>query len=189
MIRNVFLLFMMVLIGGLGPAVAQDLFIKLNKDTSTEADSDEKPTLYNKPIVSDDVKKKQSAIKYKDRLDVTQLQNKSEIRIQTLDDWREHKLKPQNAEQLIAYADAHRAVAQNLMYKRRQALIEHLEKTERVISSNVSSNTAGAFKVGGNVSEDSGDETPEETGAERPRYFIKPKAESSKPTKVFTGYR
>ena len=129
MIRRLFILLALFVVVGLGPALAQDLFVRKNKDEKTEG---EKPSLFVKP-------KTQSAGVYEvpsssvraDKLKVRQQQAMSNIRVESLAELVEMGLRPRNAAEIEAYGQAHRARSQATMYKRREALIAHHERQEK----------------------------------------------------------
>ena len=206
MIRNIVLTCMIVLMASLGPVLAQDYYVKKHKSAGEEG---AKPTLFNK-VKPSQFTHKQSVVKYKDKLNVKNLKNKSLAKLKDLGEWQASGKKPSNAQELLAYAQAHRAVAQNLMYERREALIKHLEKNKQTIDLSIYSDTSqkvsGAMEVQNNdavedsksdtsFSAFSGGQEDEPSGdhktVKKKRIFIKPKAsamDKAKPTKVFTGY-
>ena len=196
MIRNLVLLGILLLVG-LGPALAQDIFIK--KESPEAAENGSKPTIYNKPTAKKFVKKQSSSIKYSDKLKVHNQKLKSAEMMRTLEYWRENDAKPSNAQEILMYAQANRSIAQNLMYKRREALIKHLEKEERKLQAKLAKRTDSAFKVKEaqqdkkeSVSKVSIDTEDKPAKKKKPRLFVskeKSAEEKAKPTKVFTNFR
>lgn len=196
MIRQSFLILMMLMIAGLGPALAQTYYNK--PDSSADSGKFEgKPTLYNK-IKPNSFTQKQSVVKYKDKLNVKELKSTSMAKVKILEEWQAEGMKPTNAEEILAYAQAHRAVAQDLMYQRRAALIKHLEKQggalrPEFVKDNVSKSTQGAMDHGSasqsaGRSDDGGqDNEPQKKIVKKKRVFVKPENKAL-PTKVFKNY-
>ena len=187
MIRKVFLLFAVLVVAGLGPALAQDIFIKKN---TGDSEPGAKPTLFNKPKTSA-AGLKQSVVKYKDKIKVKNLKAKSFAKVKSLEEIKELGLKPTNAEEIQFYAQAHRAAAQDLMYKRREALMVHLKKEREKLEEQIANQSQSAVEIAGNSS---GGGTAkvgkvQKTASKKPKLYVAPKEDKSLPTKVFTGYR
>jgi hypothetical protein len=199
MIRNVLIVLVVIAAVGFAPAVAQDYFIKKDKESGTG-----KPILYNKLPA----KPKSSLgrggykVQYKDKLEVKRQKITSLKMAKSLDEIYELGLKPRNAEELIFYAQASRAVTQNMVYKRREALMEHLEKQEQQLDAQIASMQAGDFEAdkGSRVKKKNvrvkkaiktgGPYKKENEEQNRPQLFVKSKQDGDKPrSKVFTGYR
>ena len=144
MIRNLVLLSVLVVIG-LGPALAQDIFIK--KESAEASEDGEKQTIYNKSFVKKFGKKKNSFIKYSDKLEVQKHKKDSAELMLALEYWRENKTKPSNAEEIVLYAQANRARALNLMAQRREKLVEHLAKEERKLQAELGSSSFGVYAI------------------------------------------
>ena len=113
-------------------------------------------------------------------------------KVKVLDDWIESGMKPRNAEEIMAYAQAHRAVAQNLMYERRQALIKHLEKKGRIlrpefVKNDVSSKNKNALDLGASKSAEDDQGKPKKKVLKKRQVYVKPE-NKAKPTKVFKSY-
>jgi len=193
MIRRVFLLFFGIMIVGFAPAVAQNYFIKQDKSPVVAG---EKPTLFNK-LKQTTTNKKKSVIKYADKLKVKQLKAKSFAKANSLDYWRESGKKPTNAQEITMYADAHRAVAQQNMYRRREALIAHIQKQELKEQGRVSNKSVGAYSADtskGTAAKASADDAKvkkaKKSSTKKPKVFVKKsKDDKAKPTKVFNNYR
>ena len=129
MIRNLFILLGLVVAVGFTPALAQSYFINKNK---TEPGT--KPTLYNKlpPQGQGAVSGvSPSKIKYKDKLKVKQQKVASLAMAKSLQEIHESGLTPTNIKEVMFYADASRAVTQQAVYKRREALMVYLQKQAR----------------------------------------------------------
>ena len=195
MIRKYLLLMSAGVTLGLGPALAQDVFIKKNFGQ----DPDAPVTIFNKPKFSASAEK-QSVVKYADRLNVQHLKAGSDAIASTLDEMREIGFKPSNAEEILLYANAHRAVSQSLMYERRKALINHLEKQEqrRIAQAEIANRQTAAFKTSGEVeatqtSTTTSQKTESSTRTQKlrtNRVFVRKSAdEAARPTKVFQNYR
>ncbi|MCC6597208.1 MAG: hypothetical protein IT559_00215 [Alphaproteobacteria bacterium] len=132
--RRLCLWVLVFLLAGFGPAGAQDIFLKHNKPTSDKEAETPKapPKLYVAPKKT---KLPAGSISYKEKIYNSHLQQASRSRLETLEDWRKSGLKPQTAAEIKAYASASRAASQNVMYKRREALIPHLDR-QRAIAVN-----------------------------------------------------
>lgn len=148
-LRRVFVLFLILVLGGGVPAGAQDIFLKYDKSKAKEKQESgegKKPTLYVKPQSS----KSSSAggISYKDRIYNNKLQKISKIKMESLDDWHRSGYQPQTAEEIRSYANASRAASQNIMYKRRAALMAHLERKQaRIARANISTQQKSALQL------------------------------------------
>ncbi len=192
MIRKLSLLAGVILAVGLGPAVAQDIFVT----NGSGSKKDEKPTIFNK-VAPNSFTEKQKVVKYGARLNVQDQKAKSDMVAASLEEMREMGFKPSNAEEMQLYANAHRAVHQSYMYERRQALVKHLEKQdfERVKQGLLRNSQKAAFKAGSQAQSKASEPDSEKPAkAERKTYrknpiFVKKSAEEkAKPTKVFTDY-
>lgn len=205
MIHRIFLLIFAIMIVGFAPALAQNIFVKPNKNASA---SDEKPSLFIKPNKSA-ATKRQSVVKYADKLKVRQLKLKSAAKGEMLAYWHEIGFKPSNAQEILMYADAHRAKAQEVMYKRREALRAYIQKkaarqpSDGQLIGEISSRRLSA--LGFDTQHDlqsaqpvQSAEVASEVGAEKPSaakkkaakiYVRKPSENTANPSKIFTGYR
>lgn len=192
MIRKYSFIAAVILAVGIGPALAANVFVGGN----TKSKSGEETTIYNK-VKPNAYTQKQAVVKYGARLNVQDQLAQSEIVAATAEEMREMGFKPSNAEEMLIYANAHRAVHQNLMYKRRQALMEHQNKVEfaRVKRDLLKNSRKAAFKAtAGGVSKSSSKseepETPKKTRVlkRRPVYVTKSAEDKAKPTKVFKDY-
>lgn len=191
MIRQSFLIFMMLIMAGLGPALAQGYYVKPDKGSASSEKSDGPTKIYNK-IKPNSFSKKQSVVKYKDKLVVKNLKVSSMAKVKVLDDWIESGMKPRNSAEIMAYAQAHRAVAQNLMYERRQALIKHLDKKGQIlrpefVKNETSSNNRSALDLGGSKAADEDQGKPQKKVLKKRQIYVKPE-NKVKPTKVFKSY-
>lgn len=129
MICAIFILSAVLICAGLAPALAQDLFVRPDGVGTPEGET---PTLFVKPKKSSLPEgTKQYAVKYGDKLKLQQQKNKTKIIISSFDEMQEIGFKPRDAEEIGYYARMHTAVAQNVMYKRREKLMAYLEKQER----------------------------------------------------------
>lgn len=112
-------------------AQAQNIFLKHGqKDGEPEKQPetpDSAPTIYVKPQASPKSSPAAGAA-YKDRLYNSQLQKISKLKMETLQDWHSSGLQPQTPAEIRSYADASRAASQNVMQKRRAALMGYLER-------------------------------------------------------------
>jgi len=196
MIRGFLLILSTIAVVGLGPAVAQDLFIKRDNG----ADKGDKPTLYLKPNITSN-----SSLgtpykfknRYKDRLRTAQLKKHNLENLKTLEAWRKSGLQPKTAEEIASYASAHRAVTQQVMYKRREALNEHFAKQDlRLARAKIVSQQAAAFKTqktdavkpDGSVQDAKASES--KSKPKKKRIFIKREnKDDGKPKKLFNNYR
>ncbi|MBL4805317.1 MAG: hypothetical protein JKY71_10660 [Alphaproteobacteria bacterium] len=193
MIRKYSLLAGLILAIGVGPALAQNIFVSKKYSGGK---SDEKPTIYNK-VDPNGFTEQQKVVKYGKRLNVKDQLAESKILSATLDEMREMGFKPSNAEEMILYANAHRAKHQNLMYQRRQKLIEYQNKVafERTRQELLRTSQKSAFKAKKPVTVSKGQESDaEDTKTKtrvlkrKPVYVTKSADEKAKPTKVFTDY-
>lgn len=194
MIRKYSLLAGVILAIGIGPALAENIFVTKQYSGGK---SDEKPTIYNK-VEPNGYTEQQKAVKYGNRLNVKDQLAKSRIVAATLEEMREMGFKPSNAEEMLLYANAHRAVNQNLMYQRRQKLIEYQNKVafERTKQELLRNSPKSAFRVGNSkapVSKMENHDAETEKSKTRvlkrkPVYVTKSADEKAKPTKVFTDY-
>ena len=182
-----------ILAVGLGSATAQDIFVTKNKG----GDSDAKPSIFN-TVKPNSFTQQQSVVKYGARLNVDDQIAKSRLVAGSLEEMREIGFQPSTAEEMVLYANAHRAVHQSYMYERRKALQAHLEKKkiERIKQDLLRNSPRAALRVNGSSS--SGGSSSNAKNAETPpkkvKYkrnpvFVKKSAEDkAKPTKVFKDY-
>jgi len=194
MIRNLFIMFAVVITVGFTPAVAQNYY---NKKTIKEPGS--KPSLFNKPVQKPKtfIGEQIGKIKYKDKLKLKQQKIASLTKAQSLEEIHELGLKPTNAEELMFYAQASRAVTQGEVYKRREALMVHLQKQKQKLQAKIANQQAAALKVPGDtakapiqLSAPEKENPPKKAKKSgKPKLFVKSKEDKAKPTKVFTGYR
>lgn len=197
MICRFFILSIVFLGVGFGPALAQELFLR--KDDGSAKDG--KPTLYMKPRESGFTDQTEHfAVKYKDKLKLQQQKGNTKVLISSFEEMQELGFKPRNAKEIDAYGRMHRALSQNIMYKRREALIAHLEKQEREVEAMLARRDAGALKVDDQkdsatvskeTSEDAqgGHDTQTTKILKKPRVYVKKTAdEKARPTKVFKDY-
>jgi hypothetical protein len=192
MIRKYSLVLGVILAIGIGPALAQNIFVT----KGGSGDSDEKPTIYNK-VEPNAFSEKQKVVKYGRRLNVKDQLAQSKIVAATLEEMREMGFKPSNAEEMILYANAHRAQHQSLMYQRRQKLMEYQNKVafERTKQELLRNSPKAAFKVGKSKSSSKAEQPDDEVAKTKTRvlkgkpvYVTKSADEKAKPTKVFTDY-
>ena len=135
---------------GLGPALAQNIFLSPNNTTSSDNGGEsEKGRIFLSPEgrLSDEARK--PAIKYRDKLVVKAMRKKAIDKIKTLQEWEAAGMQPQNIEEQMMYAQAKRAVAQNVMYQRRQQVMARIEKQQRVVEARLASKAKAALKVDG----------------------------------------
>lgn len=202
MIRNAFILGAVFLAVGLGPALAQELFVR--KD-GRAAQADEKPTLFVKPAPARfSYPRRQSVVKYKDKLKLHQQQSDNKIIIDSFEEMRALGFKPRTAEDIQAYGQMHRATSQNIMYKRRAALMAYLEKQDTKLQARLAARNFGVFADRDEVASADKQDVPvseavvgqdkRESSAARkviqkPRLFVRRSPEEQAlPTRVFKPY-
>ena len=192
MIRKYSTIAAVILAIGIGPALAQNIFVA----KPGSGGSDEKPTIYNK-VAPNAYTQQQKVVKYGARLNVKDQLAKSKMVAATLEEMREMGFKPSNAEEMLLYANAHRAKHQNLMYQRRQKLMEYQNKVafERTKQELLRNSPKAAYKVSkskpASKAEQPDAESPKaqtKVLKRRPVYVTKSADEKAKPTKVFTDY-
>ncbi len=194
MIRNLFIMLGLVAVVGFTPALAQGYFIKKN---NTEAG--EKRTLYNKlppkgqGVVSGGASSK---IKYKDKLKVKRQKITSLAKAGSLKEIHESGLTPTNIKEVMFYAEASRAVTQQAVYKRREALMVHLQKQRLNQEYRIAKQQMNAFKAQDAATESfeepsasEKESAPKKKKSKKSKLFVKSKENKAKSTKVFTGYR
>ena len=196
MIRSYILIFAVILVagavGGFGSAAAQSIFNKVETPASkASSKSGEKPSLFIKPKPST-ATAKQSAVKYGEKAIVSQLKKDSELIASTLEDWKAAGRGPETAEEIKAYAQAHRAVAIARMAKRTQEYYSYIQKQEaKGLRSKIASTSSSALEV--QSSAKASDDAPKAEAKKKTKsVYVRPKtskADSAAPTKVFTGYR
>ncbi|MEM7650726.1 MAG: hypothetical protein AAF204_01430 [Pseudomonadota bacterium] len=139
MIHRVFLL--LILVGVWTSSVAaQELFIRPGGNAAESSDDNDAqaPAIFNQPQTRGlYTRTPPSSIKYSDKLEVRNQQVKTASLMRTLEYWRESNATPTNGEEILMYADANRAVIENLAYQRREALLKHLEKKERAYQDDI----------------------------------------------------
>jgi len=182
-----------ILAVGLGSATAQDIFVTQKKN----GDSDAQPTVFNS-VKPNAFTEQQAVVKYGARLNVDDQINKSKLVAGSLEEMREIGFEPSTTEEMLLYANAHRAVHQSYMYERRKALQAHLEKKkiERVKRDLLRNSPRAALKVNSQSSSSNSSSNAQdpETSTKKIRYkrnpiFVKKSAEEkAKPTKVFKDY-
>lgn len=194
MIHRKLLLIALLVMAGFVPALAQEVFIA----KETGAEPGEKPTLFVKPTI--DLNAPTASVKYKDKAKNEELKLASRVRLKTLADWQASGYKPQNIQEQMALADATRAVHQNLMYKRRDALILHLQKEDakfqaeyarqqaQIALAQPASNKKPDFEKAMGLKEDSLP-PPTTTTIKKPTIYLEPGSNQAGPNKVFTDYR
>ncbi len=130
MIRNFVIMLAFIVAAGVTPVLAQSYYVK-KVEEGAEA-TQKKTTLYNKPVTQSQSPGKQAPkIKYKDKLLVKQQKIKSLSAAKSLEQIHELGLRPSNAEEVMFYAQANRAVTQHAVHKRREALMVALQKKQR----------------------------------------------------------
>lgn len=192
--RKLFLIILLVL-GGFMPALAQEVFIP----KETGAAPGEKPTLFVMPKF--DLTAPTASVKYKDKIKNETLKQASALKLKTLADWRASGYEPQNIQEQMALADATRAVHQNLMYKRRDALILHLQKEHEKFQAEYNRQQAQVasaepapaqkpnLKKAMGQEEDNALPAATTTTIKKPTIYLEPSKNQAGPNKVFTDYR
>lgn len=181
-LRRVCVLVLILVLAGGVQAGAQDIFLKYDKSKAKEQQEagGDAPAIYVKPQ-----KLKNSpagSVNYKDKVYNNQLQKVSKAKMETLEDWRESGLQPKTAEEIRAYANASRAASQNIMYKRRAALMAHLEKKQfKNATMKSSAQQKSAFKI-------QKDKQPSSASATQKSIYVKPQ-DKAKSKKVFDQHR
>lgn len=139
---------------GLGPALAQNIFLTPNNTTSSTNDSAKggeasKGRIFLSPQgrLSDEARK--PAIKYRDKLVVKAMKKQAIDKIRTLQEWEAAGMQPQNIEEQMMYAQAKRAVAQNMMYDRREQVMARIEKQQQIVEARLASEAKAALKTDG----------------------------------------
>ncbi len=217
MYRKTILTLILLFTVGLAPALAANIFISKNKESASQNTQVEKSkkswwgSFYSKITGGESSMdkigrgKKTNKNLYKfsriDRSGLASLKARGRINMENLAEWKASGKKPGNAQEIFEYAAAHRAAAQSTMYKRREALISHLDRENQKVASRISSRSSGAYAPSNAKAASqrtSQNKTSSKSGAsqtdttKKRRIFIRPTKsadEAAKPTKVFTGYR
>lgn len=129
MVRTAILLFGVFLIGIPLAGHAQSIYIKKN-DSSKNLDAPgAKPKIFLTPKTSlNQPYKKKTGVQYKDKLKTAQELAHNKKQVAAYEAWKKSAKKPETIEEMIAFAQAEKAVAQGVMLQRRQKLIDYLAK-------------------------------------------------------------
>lgn len=113
---------------------AQSLYIKKNNSQADLEAGDAKPKIFITPqaTLGKSPYKKSTGIQYKDKLKVAQELQFNKKQVAAYEDWKKSAKKPESIAEMVAYAQAEKAVAQGVMLERRKKLIEYLAKKEKL---------------------------------------------------------
>jgi hypothetical protein len=135
MLRLIILSSFVILLGGLCavnmPAEAQQLFIKKSSDSDKDAEKTGKTKLFVTPKGYTSKSKKESSVKYSDKLNLVQEIKFNKEQIKSYEYWQKSGRQPETMEERVAYAQAKHSVEYAVMLERKAQLIPALEKKLR----------------------------------------------------------
>lgn len=192
MIRQSFLIFLVMVTAGLGPAMAQSYYLKPQGGSATQEQS---TAIYNK-AVPNTFAEQQPGVKYKDKLATKTMKIEALSQAKGLAAWQASGMKPQNEAEIMAVARAHRAVSESLMLERREQLIKVLERNRNKRAAEAEK-VASSSKPQGLIDLQSEKPAAGQTSGEAPdkqtpgtsQYYLKPgQGQPAATTKVYTKY-
>ncbi len=128
---------------------AQSLYIKKNNSSADLDEGDAKPKIFIAPksTTGKSPYTKNTGVQYKDKLKVAQDLQFNKKQIAAYEDWKKSAKKPETIAEMVAYAQAEKAVAQGVMLERRQKLIEYLAKKQKLREAKLAREAAAKVKA------------------------------------------